>query len=76
MRSIMSEVRLTRHHFASVKAASMAGGQHHQDKNTPNSAGGPADKGSDQVSSISAASKDPEITFYSGVSPQKVTIYR
>lgn len=61
MRLFLSDVRVTRHQFA---------------KRQPGASGANAKVPSKAFQTESAAGRDPEIVFYSGVSPQSLIIYR
>ncbi|VDM00416.1 unnamed protein product [Schistocephalus solidus] len=79
MRSILPEVKLLRHPLSRPAAASAAGaraGSDSVDKAGTDAGEDVTISTSSQVPSMAAAAKEVEITLYSGVAPQVVTVYR
>ncbi|BHF60248.1 hypothetical protein SprV_0100321100 [Sparganum proliferum] len=79
MRSILPEVKLLRHPLSRPAAASAAGartGSDPADKTSTDAGEDVSLSTASQVPSMAAAAKEVEITLYSGVAPQIVTVYR
>ncbi|VDD76864.1 unnamed protein product [Mesocestoides corti] len=76
MRSYLAEVRLTRHHFSKKQQTATGTNGKSAGKQVQEETGPGAGVPVGSMPSMSAAGKDPEITFYAAVSPQKITIYR
>ncbi|KAL7062874.1 hypothetical protein AAHC03_0733 [Spirometra sp. Aus1] len=79
MRSILPEVKLLRHPLSRPAAASASGartGSDPADKTSTDAGEDVSLSTASQVPSMAAAAKEVEITLYSGVAPQIVTVYR
>ncbi|VDM17619.1 unnamed protein product [Hydatigera taeniaeformis] len=73
LRSFLPEVRITRHHFLAKQAASADGNSIVPAKLVQHESGSAVTA---STPTLSAAGRDPEIVFYTEVSPQKIIIYR
>ncbi|KAL5969443.1 Nicalin-1, partial [Taenia solium] len=74
LRSFLPEVRITRHHFAKKQPTVVEGNSKTPTKSAQHEPGSVAAAAS--VPTLSAAGRDPEVVFYTGVSPQKIIVYR
>nr|CDS32029.1 nicalin [Hymenolepis microstoma] len=68
MRSFLPDVRLTKHQFAKMPPTTKQDPKSFQQQQEAASAA--------SMPTLSAAGKDPEVVFYSGVAPRKIIVYR
>ncbi|VDN98026.1 unnamed protein product [Rodentolepis nana] len=70
MRSLLPDVRLTKHRFAKMLSTTKQDLKSSQQQQQQEAAS------ANSMPTLSAAGKDPEVVFYSGVTPRKITVYR
>ncbi|CDS40658.1 nicalin [Echinococcus multilocularis] len=73
LRAFLPEVRITRHYFAKKNPTAAEGNSKNPSKSVQYESGSVA---AASMPTLSAAGRDPEIVFYTGVSPQKIIVYR
>lgn len=69
MRSFLPEVRLTKHQFAKRFTTGKQDPKSFQQQQQETAS-------TTSMPTLSAAGKDPEVVFYSGVAPGKIIVYR